>query len=39
MMMSKSPLTIELKHQPGVKDGTYAPGETDIQVAFKLKVN
>lgn len=39
MMMSKSPLTIELKHQPGVKDGSYAPGETDIQVGFKLKVN
>lgn len=39
MMMSKSPLTIELKHQPGVKDGSYAPGETDIQVEFKLKVN
>lgn len=39
MMMSKSPLTIELKHQPSVKDGSYAPGETDIQVGFKLKVN
>ncbi len=39
MMMAKSPLTIELKHQPGVKDGSYAPGETDIQVGFKLKVN
>lgn len=39
MMMGKSPLTIELKHQPGVKDGSYAPGETDIQVGFKLKVN
>jgi hypothetical protein len=39
MMMAKSPLTIELKHQPGIKDGTYAPGETDIQVGFKLKVN
>jgi hypothetical protein len=39
MMMGKSPLTVELKHQPGVKDGSYAPGETDIQVAFKLKVN
>lgn len=37
--MTKSPLTIELKHQPGVKDGSYAPGETDIQVTFKLKVN
>jgi hypothetical protein len=39
MMMAKSPLTIELKHQPGVKDGSYTPGETDIQVGFKLKVN
>ncbi len=39
MMMAKSPLTIELKHQPSVKDGSYAPGETDIQVEFKLKVN
>ncbi|MCF8423764.1 MAG: hypothetical protein K9H41_05425 [Bacteroidia bacterium] len=33
------PLKIELKHQPGIKNGTYAPGETDIQVGFKLKVN
>ena len=39
MMMAKSPLTIELKHQPNVKDGSYAPGETDIQVGFKLIVN
>jgi hypothetical protein len=39
MMMPKSPLSIELKHQPSVKDGSYAPGETDIQVGFKLKVN
>lgn len=37
--INKTPLTIELKHQPGVKDGSYAPGETDIQVGFKLKVN
>ena len=36
---NKAPLTIELKHQPSVKDGSYAPGETDIQVGFKLKVN
>lgn len=36
---SKSPLQIVLKHQPGVKDGTYAPGETDIEVNFKLKIN
>lgn len=39
VMMNKSPLTIELKHQPSAKDGSYAPGETDIQVSFKLKVN
>lgn len=39
MMMNKAPLIIELKHQPSVKDGSYTPGETDIQVGFKLKVN
>lgn len=27
-----------LKHQPGVKDGTCAPGETDIEVDFPLIV-
>lgn len=39
MAMPKSALTIELKHQPSVKNGTYAPGETDIQVPFKLQVD
>lgn len=39
MAMSKSALTIELKHQLSVKNGTYAPGETDIQVPFKLQIN
>jgi hypothetical protein len=39
MPMAKAPLTIELKHQPGVKNGSYGPGETDINVSFKLKVN
>jgi hypothetical protein len=39
MPMAKVPLTIELKHQPGVKNGSYGPGETDINVSFKLKVN
>lgn len=38
MAMAKAPLVIELKHQPGVKNGTYAPGETDIEVRFKLVV-
>ncbi len=38
--MGKSALTIELKHQPGTKNGSYTNnGETDIQVPFKLKVN
>jgi len=35
----KFPLTITLKHQPDLKDGTYAPGESDISVDFKLMVN
>ena len=29
---------IRLKHQPGVKDGTCAPGETDIELDFQTKV-
>jgi hypothetical protein len=33
------PFTVTLRHQPGAKDGTYAPGETDIELTFKLKVN
>jgi hypothetical protein len=37
--MSKSPLFITLKHQPGVKNGTFAPGDTDIEIPFKLKIN
>ncbi|MDX2174476.1 MAG: hypothetical protein SFY56_15340 [Bacteroidota bacterium] len=36
---NKAPLKITLKHQPGVKDGTYAPGDSDIEVTFKVKVN
>jgi len=29
-------VTITLKHQPGVKDGTCAPGETDVEVTFPV---
>lgn len=29
---------ISLKHQPGVKDGTCAPGETDIEVNFVTEI-
>jgi len=35
----KAPLTISLKHQPGSKNGTYAPGDTDISVVFKVLIN
>jgi len=29
-------VTISLKHQPDVKDGTCSPGETDIEVTFPV---
>jgi len=29
-------MQVELKHQPGIKDGTCAPGETDIDVIFQV---
>ncbi|MAY83349.1 MAG: hypothetical protein CMP59_04370 [Flavobacteriales bacterium] len=29
---------ISLKHQPGVKDGSCSPGETDVQVAFPFRI-
>jgi hypothetical protein len=31
-------IQIELKHQPGIKDGTCNPGDTDISVNFPLIV-
>lgn len=36
---AKVPITIALKHQPGSKNGTYAPGDTDISVLFKVQIN
>lgn len=36
---AKNAFTVTLRHQPGVKDGTFAPGETDVEVPFKVKVN
>lgn len=33
------PFIITVKHQPESKDGTYAPGDTDVEIAFKVKVN
>ncbi|PBQ30457.1 hypothetical protein CNR22_01305 [Sphingobacteriaceae bacterium] len=35
----KFPFIVTLRHQPNAKDGTYAPGETDVSIAFKVKVN
>lgn len=32
-------ITVKLKHQPGIKDGSCTPGETDIEVAFPLVIN
>lgn len=35
----KHPLNITLRHQPDSKNGSYAPGESDISVDFKLRIN
>jgi len=29
---------VTLRHQPGIKDGTCAPGETDVEVSFKTVI-
>ena len=39
MAMTKTLLSITLKHQPDAKNGTFAPGDTDIEIPFKLKIN
>jgi hypothetical protein len=36
---NRSPLSITLRHQPGAKDGSFAPGNTDVEVAFRLKID
>lgn len=33
------PLTVVLRHQPEAKNGTYTPGETDVEITFKVMVN
>lgn len=35
----KKEILIELKHQPGTKNGTYSPGDVDVAVPFKIKIN
>lgn len=37
--IAKHPLNITLRHQPAIKNGTFAPGNTDISVDFKVMVN
>lgn len=39
IITSQVPFRVTLKHQPDVKNGTFAPGDTDVEVKFKLKVN
>lgn len=36
---SSGTINIQLKHQPGVKDGSKAPGETDAMVEFPLIID
>lgn len=36
--ISNGKVTIALKHQPGVKDGSSIPGETDIELAFPFRI-
>ena len=36
---AKNPFTVTLKHQPGTKNGTFAPGESDVEINFKVVVN
>ena len=31
-------IQVELRHQPGVKNGTCTPGETDISINFQVKI-
>ena len=33
------PFIVTLRHQPNLKDGTYPPGETDVKVIYRIKVN
>lgn len=35
---STGSVTITLKHQPGIKDGTCIPGDTDLEIQFPLVI-
>lgn len=36
--VSTGDITVSLKHQPGIKNGTCDPGETDVEVKFPMKI-
>ncbi|HRN42591.1 MAG TPA: type 1 periplasmic binding fold superfamily protein [Vicingus sp.] len=36
---SSGTVTVVLKHQPGIKDGTCAPGDTDVEVVFDFHIH
>ena len=38
LSISQGFMLIKLKHQPGVKNGTCSPGETDIEINFPVKI-
>jgi hypothetical protein len=38
LTISQGFMLIKLKHQPGVKNGTCSPGETDIEINFPVKI-
>jgi hypothetical protein len=35
---SSGAINVVLRHQPGVKDGTETPGDTDIDVVFPVNI-
>jgi hypothetical protein len=37
-LTGKFPLTIILRHQPDIKDGSYAPGDSDLSVNFTYRI-
>lgn len=39
MSMTGNSVTVALKHQPGVKDGSCTPGDTDVEIVFNLVIH
>lgn len=38
-IVNNGSLKVTLKHQPGVKDGSCAPGDTDVEINFPTVIN